>query len=219
MTPSQLMQALSEAGAPFQAILIAVQALEAKDAEIAARDAEVAERRAKDAARKREERARVHGQSKDGPETVRAATEDAPLSRPPNEEKSNPPTHTPENKTPRVKGHRLPVDWQPKPLTGALAAAVAAWPPGALERELARFRDWAASANGPNALKIDWDAAWRNWLRKAQDEGRYGSGGRNNRNERTSVSQIGRELAAGFARAGDRPPEFVPRLGQTSGHG
>jgi len=53
---SDLMQAMADAGAPMQAILIAVQALEAKDAEIAARDAVVAGKRAKDAARSAERR-------------------------------------------------------------------------------------------------------------------------------------------------------------------
>lgn len=65
MTVSDLMKAMADAGAPFEAILIAVRALEAKDAEIAARDAEAAEKRAKDAERKRNERA-----STDSPRTV-----------------------------------------------------------------------------------------------------------------------------------------------------
>lgn len=93
MKVSELMQAMADAGAPMQAILIAVQALEAKDAEIAARDAEMAEKRAKDAERKRVARA-----STDSPRTVHgcgADIEAAPLSRPPNENNSNPPTHTP----------------------------------------------------------------------------------------------------------------------------
>jgi len=54
-----------------------------------------------------------------------------------------------------------------------IGEAVKSWPDGAVDRELGRFRDWAASATGPNAVKSDWQAAWRNWLRKAEDEGRY----------------------------------------------
>lgn len=177
MTPSELMKALADAGAPMEAIIIALRALEAKDAEIAARDAAAADKRAKDAERKREERAlsRVHGQSTDSPATVQAASAPVSLSLPPNDINSNPPTHTHENNKPaRVKGHRLPADWQPTALPADLAAAVALWPLNALERELSRFRDWAASATGPNAIKLDWQAAWRNWVRKAEDEGRYG---------------------------------------------
>lgn len=199
MKVSELMQALADAGAPMQAILIAVQALEAKDAEIAARDAEMAEKRAKDAERKRLARA-----STDSPRTVHgcgADIEAAPLSRPPNENNSNPPTHTPEKQTPARKGHRLPVDWQPAPLTGDAAQAVAGWPPGAEQRELARFRDWAASATGSNALKTNWDAAWRNWIRKAEDDGRYGKqNGRNSQSTRPAIMDIGRSVAADLER-------------------
>jgi len=77
MTVSELMQAMADAGAPFDAILIAVRALEAKDAEIAARDAEVAEKRAKDAERKRNARA-----STDNPRTVHGRGADAQNSSP-----------------------------------------------------------------------------------------------------------------------------------------
>lgn len=37
------------------------------------------------------------------------------------------------------------------------------------EREFARFTDYWRAASGANARKHDWDAAWRNWCRKAQD--------------------------------------------------
>jgi hypothetical protein len=77
MTTSELMKAMADAGAPFEAILIAVQALDAKDAEIAERDREQAEKRAKDAERKRLDRASgkfsrrrprtIHGRSKECP--------------------------------------------------------------------------------------------------------------------------------------------------------
>lgn len=82
--------------------------------------------------------------------------------------------HTHPEHTPRArKGHRLPSDWVPEPLSGEIAVSVSSWPVGAIERELARFRDWAASATGQTALKSDWQATWRNWLRRAVDEGRY----------------------------------------------
>lgn len=106
MTPSQLMEAMAGAGAPFEAILIAIRALEEKDAEIAARDNAAAEKRARDAARKKASRGtseetpgNVTGQSTDVPETV---LDDPSLSRLPNENNSNPSTHThPDNNSPR----------------------------------------------------------------------------------------------------------------------
>lgn len=101
MTTSELMEAMAKAGAPFEAILIAIRALEAKDAEIAAREAEAAAKRAKEAARKKEKR----GLSKDVPQTVHGQSEDndgigadeeadPSLSLSPNENNSNPHTHT-----------------------------------------------------------------------------------------------------------------------------
>lgn len=133
-------------------------------------------KRSKAAERQARYRARQRGEDVTDSVTCDVTGDVTPpsLSLPPNEKISNPPTHThPEKQTRARKGHRLPVDWEPEPLTGDLAAEVAAWPAGAIERELARFRDWAASANGPNAIKTNWQAAWRNWVRKANDEGRY----------------------------------------------
>lgn len=171
MKVSELMQAMSDAGAPMEAILIAVRALEDKQAEIDGAEAEKAEKRARDAARKRAERSEarnVQGQSEDNPETVQ---ETPSLSRPLSPQTPQTPTHThPDNNTRARKGHRLPVDWEPKPLTADTAALVADWPDGEVQRELAKFRDWAAAATGANSRKSDWNAAWRNWLRRRNEE-------------------------------------------------
>lgn len=127
---------------------------------------------------------------------ISADVADAPLSLPPNDNNSNPPTHTPEKQNPPArKGHRLPDDWQPKPLTGDAAQAVAGWPPGAMERELSRFRDWAASATGPNSRKSNWDAAWRNWIRKTEDDGRYRASGRQPSGQRGGSTRGAASLA------------------------
>lgn len=37
------------------------------------------------------------------------------------------------------------------------------------KREFEKFRDHWLAASGANAVKMDWYAAWRNWLRKAED--------------------------------------------------
>lgn len=63
MSPSELMQAMMDAGAPVDAILIAMRALDEKDALIAAR-------RASDRDRKRKQRGTVTGQSRDVDGTV-----------------------------------------------------------------------------------------------------------------------------------------------------
>ena len=132
------------------------------------------------------------------------------LSPSPNENNSNPHPHThPNTKPARVKGRRLPVDWQPEPITGDLAKRIALWPPGdqnnpsAINRELAKFRDWAASAAGEKGVKSDWQAAWRNWLRRADEEGKY----RDSRPQayRSSTARSGNpDRRDGLAKACDR---------------
>lgn len=57
---------------------------------------------------------------------------------------------------------RVPVDWLPKP--GDLAIAdTEGFSPGAIERELAKFRDHQF-----RDAHTDWDAAFRNWIRRAK---------------------------------------------------
>ena len=97
MSIAQLMRDMAAAGAPMEAIIMAVEALEARD------NAAKAERE-KTAERKRRQRAR----ERDGHVTVTDVSQDIaetdPLSLPPNEKISNPPTHTPGNITPARKG-------------------------------------------------------------------------------------------------------------------
>lgn len=95
--------------------------------------------------------------------------ETPPLS-PPNDIYSNPPLSPPLQKSGARKGSRLPDDWKPKPLPADLAAAVGKWPEGEVAKQEAMFRDWAASASGSKGIKSDWDAAWRNWLRRVDGE-------------------------------------------------
>jgi hypothetical protein len=38
-----------------------------------------------------------------------------------------------------------------------------------IDRELEDFIDWWTSASGPNAVKLDWSATWRTWVRKSHD--------------------------------------------------
>ncbi|SLJ92890.1 hypothetical protein SAMN06295987_1028 [Novosphingobium mathurense] len=213
MSIADLIRSMAALGAPAEAIALAVEAIEAKDAEIAAREAVAEERRARDAKRKRDERAarRVQGQSADNPGTVQGESGTDPLSPSPSSSPQtphqHPRPHTPANtEKPRAReATLLPADWEPEPLTGSAADAVASWRNGALERELDRFRDWAASTAGPNSRKKDWQAAWRNWVLKADDEGRNSDrrSGRS-RTDRKSVREIGMGLASGHGTALDQ---------------
>lgn len=103
---------------------------------------------------------------------TRNATDDnsPALSLPPNDNNSNPPTHThPETNTRARKGTRLPDDWQPEPLTGKALAMTNAWPSGQIERELAKFRNHWTSKPGKDACKLDWQKTWANWLINADE--------------------------------------------------
>lgn len=68
---------------------------------------------------------------------------------------------------PKSKGSRIPTDWQLTP--DLLAEARRIGPSVDAQREAAKFRDYWLAASGQNAVKADWDATWRNWIRRAAD--------------------------------------------------
>lgn len=172
MSISQLIRAMSSAGAPAEAIAIAVEAIEAAEDAVAQKRAVERDRKRRQRSNDRDTDGTITGQSRDNAGTVT----DQPSPPPPLSPQTplTPPPPHPDKQTRARKGTRLQADWTPEPLSGDTGQAVQSWPVGAIERELSRFRDWAASATGKNAIKSDWQAAWRNWIRKAQDEGRYG---------------------------------------------
>lgn len=43
-------------------------------------------------------------------------------------------------------------------------------PRSLIDEQLPRFRDWASSAPGQKGVKVDWEATFRNWIRRAHDE-------------------------------------------------
>lgn len=97
------------------------------------------------------------------------STEDRPESPP------NPPGPVPKEKeqqTPtssvaRKRGSRIPADF-------AVDEAMVAWArehtPLVGRTETANFVDYWTAASGANATKLDWVAAWRTWMRKAQTD-------------------------------------------------
>lgn len=48
--------------------------------------------------------------------------------------------------------------------------------PGLVGREREKFRDFWLGKTGQNATKADWPATWRNWIRRAIDDAKPGSG-------------------------------------------
>jgi DNA-binding transcriptional ArsR family regulator len=75
---------------------------------------------------------------------------------------------SPSGRSSTPKGHRLPEDWQP---TAELEAEAAEDAPDVDQaREFRRFRDHWLGASGRTATKTRWDTAYRNWMRRAQDD-------------------------------------------------
>lgn len=64
------------------------------------------------------------------------------------------------------RAHRLPDGWQPAP-EPELVRAIGG--PKAADRELAKFGDYWRAAPGAKGRKVDWQATWRNWLRRAAE--------------------------------------------------
>ena len=69
--------------------------------------------------------------------------------------------------SPPKRAHRMPADWQPSPeQLDKMRRSLGVEPLGCLDA----FRDWAVSA--PKAVKCDWDATFRNWVRREAADGR-----------------------------------------------
>lgn len=84
----------------------------------------------------------------------------APRARP-----QSPDTNTPSLRSGVARGTRLPPNWEPEPEQWG-DACIALKVDGACT-ELAKFRDYWISQPGQKGVKADWNATWRNWIRKA----------------------------------------------------
>ena len=63
-------------------------------------------------------------------------------------------------------------------------------------REHAKFVDYFTAAPGQKGVKLDWDATWRGWMRRAIEGGRSHTGGTSRRQQETNDL-----FAAAYARA------------------
>ncbi|WP_337183830.1 DUF1376 domain-containing protein [Shinella sp.] len=76
----------------------------------------------------------------------------------------------------KKRAFRLPDDWQPDHSFGEAEGFSTA----EINREADKFRDYWRQQPGQKGVKLDWTAAWRNWIRKAADDrkARKGAGSR-----------------------------------------
>jgi hypothetical protein len=169
-----LIRRMTEAGAPPEAIALAVEEIEGIQASLESRRS--ADRDRKRAQREAQKTADVTGQSGDIPHLSQRIPKSPPAL---NKEKA--PTPPKEIKsTPRVcvareadRWHRMPEGWRPtKPLPPQLQAKIDQWPPGAFDDEVANLKRWAANAENKNGKgkKLDWDKALWTWIGRRHDE-------------------------------------------------
>ena len=67
-----------------------------------------------------------------------------------------------------TSGSRLPTNW--KPDSDLAEWSKAERPDLDLRKVLEKFRDYWASVAGPQGLRMDWNATWRNWVRHQKAE-------------------------------------------------
>ena len=88
-------------------------------------------------------------------------------------------------KTTTAKGERLPEGWQ-LPRSWGQWAFEEGMPIEEIRRQADMFRDYWHGLPGARGRKADWQATWRNWIRKAIEDGK---GGRHGRTGTAAVSE------------------------------
>lgn len=68
---------------------------------------------------------------------------------------------------PRKRGTRLPEGWMPAPTT--ISEMRVECPTIDQRSEHRKFVDYWTAKTGRDATKLDWDATWRNWIRRASE--------------------------------------------------
>ena len=92
--------------------------------------------------------------------------------------------HAADETTKTKRGTRLPADFIPSENSRQTITAEA--PTLDLRREHARFCDHWQAQPGQKGVKLDWDATWRNWMRRAADDARRnGTNGKSRRQQET----------------------------------
>lgn len=100
----------------------------------------------------------------------------------------------------KKRATRLPEDWRPDPQDDI--ASKEGLTHEQAERELDKFRDYWAAQPGAKGRKLDWEATWRNWVRRAGERGASGPAGRYHRQNtqgqpaKESLTSVGLRLVA-----------------------
>jgi len=169
---NDLLTRLIEAGTPARLVAEVAMELGRAQGERDALDRRRANDRDRQNAKRAKDKVECHVTSRDVT-CVTNNAENAPLPPPPllspHTPQITPPPPTPVKITRARKGTRLDDDWAPSELKGQAAEMVKLWPPGAIEREVAKFRNYWAAKPGDGGIKIDWQKTWVNWLISADE--------------------------------------------------
>jgi hypothetical protein len=167
-----------------------------RDVTLSSADATLELRRKKDRIRQKARRNRLKAQPPDVTLSSADASRDAlvvPLSIRKKEVSKEDKTEAP-TKRHVTRGSRLTDEWRPRAEDQTLALELLGHSNRVLS-ELLKFRDHWKAAAGPTAVKRDWDAAWRNWARRASE---FHGGQNGSPQGRKSVVDVARRLAEQF---------------------
>lgn len=87
---------------------------------------------------------------------------------------TRPPTAKAVGESAPKRATRLPADWMPSEAT--IATMKDECPGIHLQTEHRKFLDYWVAKSGKDATKLDWDATWRNWIRRAAENPRATNG-------------------------------------------
>jgi hypothetical protein len=100
------------------------------------------------------------------------------------------PSPAPASRSASAQGTRLQDDWKlPDDWRAWAVAERPDWPAGHADRVAAAFRDYWVAIPGKDGRKADWQATWRNWVRKERGAGPAPQG--NKPNNRSGVDRHG----------------------------
>ena len=113
----------------------------------------------------------------------------------------------------KKRGTRLPLDWEPSDDLKLWAHCQHGFDPIEFPSEIASFKDYWKAKTGKDATKHDWDATFRNWIRKAI---KFRSGGVNEKSERHSAID---RVAGNVRRSNQSAPAGFEYGGRVIDHG
>lgn len=92
------------------------------------------------------------------------------------------------SKSKSKRGARLPDDWFLPMAWGEWAVREKGMTPEAVRMEAEKFSDYWHARAGEGATKCDWQATWRNWIRRACEQGAGGARATSSRPQRSTAA-------------------------------